>query len=99
MARPATGPCRAASARAALLCSSRRPSRLPEREHVRLGAALEEADLDGPIANAVVLPDELVHATGVEHAVALLVDVEAVRAGGDLAVEEDAERNRPVCSA
>jgi hypothetical protein len=49
---------------------------LSERERVGLGVALEEGDLDGSLAS-VVLADELVHASLAEHAVAVLVDVDA----------------------
>jgi len=51
---------------------------LPEREHVRLGAALEERDLQGPFADRVVLAYELVQAAVPEQAVPIFVDVDAV---------------------
>jgi hypothetical protein len=50
---------------------------LPERERVGLGARLEERDLHRPVADGVVLADELVHPPAVEEAVAVLVDVHA----------------------
>jgi hypothetical protein len=50
---------------------------LPERERVRLGAGLEERDLHRPLAHPVVLAYELVHASVLEHAVPVLVDVHA----------------------
>jgi hypothetical protein len=40
--------------------------RLPEGEHVRLDAGLEERDLQGPLADRVVLAHELVEATVAE---------------------------------
>jgi hypothetical protein len=52
---------------------------LPERERVGLGAWLEERDLQGPLADRIVLADELVHAGVLEQAVSGLVDVDAVR--------------------
>ena len=51
---------------------------LAERERVRLGAGLEEGDLQRPLADRVVLAHELVQAAVAEHAVAVLVDVHAV---------------------
>src|SRR5512133_2688505 len=42
---------------------------LPEREHVRLGAGLQEPDFKGPFAERVVLAHELVQAAVGEHAV------------------------------
>ena len=51
---------------------------LPEREHVRLGAGLEERDLQRALADRVVLAHELVQAAVAEHAVPVLVDVHAV---------------------
>jgi hypothetical protein len=53
-------------------------ARLPEREGVRLRAALEERDLQRSFANLVVLAHELVHAAVLEHAVSVVVDVDAV---------------------
>jgi hypothetical protein len=55
-----------------------RPRYLAERERVRLGAGLEERDLERPLANPVVLSHELVEAALPEHAVAVLVHVHAV---------------------
>jgi hypothetical protein len=52
--------------------------RLSERERVRLGACLEERDLQRPLADHVVLAYELVHAAVPEQAVPALVDVDAV---------------------
>lgn len=51
---------------------------LPERECVRLGAGLEERDLQGPFTDVVVLAHEMVQAAVPEQAVAVLVDVHAV---------------------
>ena len=51
---------------------------LPERERVSLRARLAERDLDGPLADCVVLSHELVHAAVPEQAVPVLVDVHAV---------------------
>jgi hypothetical protein len=45
-------------------------------------------------ADAIVLADELVHARVLEYAVAVLVDVDAVRQVGRLPVEAHAERDR-----
>jgi hypothetical protein len=50
---------------------------LPECERVGLGAWLEEGDLQGPLADRVVLAHELVQAAVPKHAVAVLVDVHA----------------------
>jgi hypothetical protein len=50
---------------------------LPAREHVRLGAGLEERDLQRPLADRV-LAHELVQAAVPEQAVPVLVDVHAV---------------------
>jgi hypothetical protein len=52
--------------------------RLAERERVRLGACLEECDLERPLADRVVLAYELVHAAVPEQAVPAVVDVHAV---------------------
>jgi hypothetical protein len=51
---------------------------LPEREHVCLGAGLQERDLQGPGADRVVHAHELVQAAVGEHAVPVRVDVQAV---------------------
>jgi hypothetical protein len=51
---------------------------LPECERVGLGAWLEEGDLQGPLADRVVLAHELVHAALAENAVSVFVDVHAV---------------------
>jgi len=51
---------------------------LPEREHVRLGAGLEERDLQRSFADSVVLAHDLVQASVAEQAVPVLVDVHAV---------------------
>ena len=51
---------------------------LPERERVRLGAGLEERDLQRALADRVVLAHELVQPAVPEHAVPVLVDVHAV---------------------
>jgi hypothetical protein len=50
---------------------------LPECVRVGRGAWLEEGDLQGPLADRVVLAHELVQAAVPKHAVALLVDVDA----------------------
>jgi mannose-6-phosphate isomerase-like protein (cupin superfamily) len=57
--------------------SSREPW-LPEGERVRLGAGVEERDLQRPLADRVVLAYELVKAAVPEHAVPVLVDVPPV---------------------
>jgi hypothetical protein len=64
---------------------------LPERERVRLGAWLEEGDLERPLADGVVLAYELVHAAVPQQAVAVRVDSVAppsdgmcTRAGTDI---------------
>ena len=51
---------------------------LPEREHVRLGAGLEEADLQCSLADRLLLTHELVQATIPKQSVPVLVDVYAV---------------------
>ena len=71
--------------------------RLPEGEHVRLGAGLEEADLECPFGHSVVLADELVETAVPQHAGAVPVDVESVRRARRRAVEEHAEGNLVVC--
>src|SRR6516162_7547681 len=71
---------------------------LPEREHVRLGAGLVERDLESPVAHLAVLPHELVQAPLLEQPVAVLVDIDAVRGAGSLAVDQHAEGNRRVRS-
>ncbi len=58
--------------------SVHQPAHLAECERVRLGAGLEERDLKRPLANPVVLSDELVEAALPEEAVPVLVDVDAV---------------------
>ena len=50
----------------------------PEREHVRLGPGLEERDLERPLADRVVLADEVIQAAVPEHAAPVRVDVHAV---------------------
>lgn len=52
-------------------------SGLAERERVRLGAAFEEGDLERLLADRVVLAYGLVQAAVPEHAVSVLVDVDA----------------------
>ena len=51
---------------------------LPESERIRLGAGLEERDLQRPLANLVVLAYELVDAGVLEQPVSVFVDVHAV---------------------
>jgi hypothetical protein len=51
---------------------------LPERECVRLGAGLEEGDLQCPLADRVVLAHELVEAAVPKQAAPVLTDVDAV---------------------
>src|SRR5688572_9416260 len=70
---------------------------LPERERVCLGAGLEEGDFHSPLADSLVLAHELVHAGGPEHAIPILVDVDAVSEARSLSVEAHAERNRLAC--
>jgi hypothetical protein len=50
----------------------------PEREHVRLGAGLEEGDLQRPLPDRIRLAYELIQAAVPKHAVSVLVDVHAV---------------------
>ena len=52
--------------------------RLAERERVRLGTGLEEGDLQRPLADRVVLTDELIQAALAEYATAVCVNVHAV---------------------
>jgi hypothetical protein len=61
---------------------------LAERERVRLGAGLVEADLERSLADPVVLARELVQAAVAEHAGSVLVDVAARGQGRSLAIEE-----------
>ncbi len=49
-----------------------------ERERVRLGTGLEEGDRQRPVADVVVLANELVEAAVPENAVSVGVDVDAV---------------------
>jgi hypothetical protein len=51
---------------------------LSERECVRLGAGLEDGDLERPLADSVVLAHELVQVAVSEQPVPVLVDVDAV---------------------
>lgn len=51
---------------------------LPEGERVRLGAGLEEYDLERLLVDRPVLAHELVHARVPEQAVSVLVDIHAV---------------------
>ncbi len=51
---------------------------LPERENVCFGAGFVERDLERPLVDRFVLACELVEAAVAEHAVAVLVDVDAV---------------------
>jgi hypothetical protein len=51
---------------------------LPERESVRLGAGLEERDLQRPLADRVVLTRELLQAAVLKQAGPVLIDVHAV---------------------
>src|SRR5215208_3831480 len=67
---------------------------LPECERVGMGAGLEEGDLQGPLADGVVLAHELVHAAVAKDAVAVRVDVHARRRARRLAVEQEVERDR-----
>src|SRR5262249_8905063 len=71
--------------------------RLSEREHVRLGAALEERDLEGLLADRVVLAHELVQTPVPEQSAPILLDVHAVRWARSLSVHEHAEGNRLSC--
>ena len=50
----------------------------PNVNDVGLGAGLEERDLQRPLAHHFMLANKLVHAAVSEHAVAVLVDVDAV---------------------
>ena len=65
---------------------------LPEREAVRLSAGLEEGDLERPFADRVVLAAELVETAVAQEAIAVGVDVHAVRRARRLAVEEQRGR-------
>src|SRR5437667_2786111 len=67
-----------------------------EREHVRLDPGVEELDLEQSIADRRGLVDQLIHPLVVGNAVAVLVDIDAVRAPRWLAVEVDAESHRRV---
>jgi len=51
---------------------------LPERENVCFGAGFVERDLERPLVDRFVLACELVEAAVAEHAVAGLVDVDAM---------------------
>ena len=53
-------------------------SELAEREHVGLGAGLEELDLERAVAHRLSRADELVQAAFLKQAVAVLVDVQPV---------------------
>jgi hypothetical protein len=58
--------------------SIHQPAHLAERERVRLGAGLEERDLQRPLTDPVVLAYELVQAALPKHAVPVFVHVHAV---------------------
>src|ERR1700730_2126410 len=64
------------------------------REHVRLDPGVEELDLEQPIADLRGLADQLIHPLVVGNAVAVLVDIDALRAPRWLAVDADAESHR-----
>ncbi len=66
---------------------------LPEREHVRLGAGLEQRDLQGSFVGRVMLAYELVQAAGPEQAVPSSSTSTTGRARS-LAVDEHAAGNR-----
>src|SRR5215207_10121158 len=51
--------------------------RLAERERVRLGAGLEERDLQRSVADGIALAHQLVHAVIAQYATAVLLDVRA----------------------
>jgi hypothetical protein len=61
-----------------LAARRRRPRSSPERERIRLGARLQERDLERPLAHRAALAHELVQAAATEHAVPVRVDVHAV---------------------
>src|SRR5688572_21323164 len=67
---------------------------LPEGECVRLGARLEERDLQRTVTDGVVLAHELVHAGVREQAGPILAGVDTVRPARRLTVETHAEGNR-----
>src|SRR3954471_16837751 len=71
---------------------------LAECERVRLGAGLEQRDLQRSVADRVVLAHQLVHAAVPKHAVPVRIDVEAVCRAWRLAVEAHAEGHRGVPS-
>jgi hypothetical protein len=56
----------------------RRVSWLAEGEGIRLDSGLEEPDLERPLADGVVLADELVQAAVSKHPIPVCVDVDAV---------------------
>ena len=70
------------------------PPDLAERERVGRGAGIEERDLESPLGNVPVLPDELVQPLLAEHTGAVLVRVGAVIRAGRLPVDEHAEPHR-----
>src|SRR5688572_10929188 len=65
--------------------------RSAERQAVRLGAWVEELDLDEALVDRVRLADELIQALVGQRAVARLVDVETVRRARRLAIEQHPE--------
>ena len=67
---------------------------LAECERIGLNAGIEELDLEVSIDDATGLANQLIHALFNRHAVAALVDVEAMRGRGRLAVERHAKADR-----
>ncbi len=72
---------------------------LAEREHEGLDARVGKDDLERPVGDRSALADQLVEPLLSDRPVALLVDVEAVRLSGRLAVDEHAERHRAASRA
>ena len=100
--RTSTPSVRAEARRLALCCSSgtavcpasvRRRS--AEREAVRLGSGVQELDLEPALDNRPGLADQLVGALVREASATVGRDVGSGGVVHRLAVEEDAERNRP----
>src|SRR5256885_15321651 len=67
-----------------------------EREHERLDSGVEELDFEQPVADPRGLADQLIRPLVVRNAVAVVVDVDTVRAPGRLAVETDPESHSRV---
>src|ERR1700722_18864683 len=68
----------------------------PEGESEGLHAGIEKLDFEGAVGDRTVLPDELIEALLVDHALAVGIDVRAVIGAGRHAVDRHSETDRLV---